>query len=404
MATEPILQNYQETNIPKVPPPTLSRAIDKASLKVKIYRSITEVDESGWDAIVGEDRIFSRHRYVEALEKSSVNEGKCYYPVVYDGDEIVAHTCIYFLITETDVFARGAIKKIILLIRRIWKDFFILKSLESGPPIALGSSFSFKTGLDRAALLKILCREIENLAKELKVKFILLRDFYDNESYFYDILNTMGYSKIHNLPKAEITIRWKSFKEYLDSMRSSYRCRIVKRLETFNKAGVSIKVLKDFTGNTEVLKKLYDNVYDKAKEVKRERLPAAFFHNFEKYLGEKAVMHTVVKDGRIIGYMLSLVDDRTFISMFPGLDYKCNQEYCIYYSLFYETIKTAIEAGMQKIDMGITTLEPKKDMGSDIVNLNMYMKHFNPILNKIIPFLYEMITPPDTTGQRNVFK
>jgi len=54
--------------------------------------------------------------------------------------------------------------------------------------------------------------------------------------------------------------------------------------------------------------------------------------------------------------------------------------------------------------MGITTLDPKKDMGSQIVNLNMYMKHSNPLLNRLLPVLFDMITPPDTTGPRNVFK
>ena len=374
-------------------------------MRVKIYRSITEVNEGAWDAIVAKDQILCTHKYVETLEKSGINEGNCYYPVVYNGDEIIAHACVYFMTTEMDVFARGVIRKMICLVRRKWKNFFILRSLESGPPIALGKALSFKDGVDRAKTLEVLCHGIEGLAKELGVNFLLFRDFYNDEVEFYDLLKERGYMKIHNLPKAELKIKWKSFDEYLNSMRSNYRCKIVKSVNKCAKANVSIRVVKDFSRHyTHELKRLYDNVYDQAKEVKRERLNEAFFQNIDKYLGEKAVMLSAVKDDRLIGYMLLLFSGKTLISVFPGLDYDYNKEYSIYFNLFYKTIELAIETGMDEIDMGITTLDPKKDMGSDIVTLNMYMRHSNPFLNKVIPILFDMITPPDTTGPRNVFK
>ena len=376
----------------------------KAGVVVKIHRSIAEVGEDEWDAIVAKDHIFCTHRCAEAIEKSGFSEGGCYYPVVYDGDEIIAHACVYLIRTEFDLFVRGHLKKMINLVRRRWKDFLILRSLECGPPISIGKTISIKDGVDRAKTLEALCHGLEGLAKELGIKFVLFRDFYDNETALYGLLERRGYKKIHNLPKAEIKIRWKTFDEYLNSMRSSYRCKIVKNMDKCAKANVSIQVMKDFSHISGELKRLYDNVYNQAKEIKRERLPATFFHNFGKYLGEKAVLVSAVKDGKLIGYMLLLFNDKTLISKFPGLDYDYSKEYCVYFNLFYKTVELAIETGMKDIDMGITTLDPKKDMGSDIVNLNMYMKYSNPILNRIIPIVFDMMTPPDTMGPRNVFK
>ena len=303
-----------------------------------------------------------------------------------------------------DLFARGVIKKIVLLIRRRWKNFFILRSLECGPPISAGNIISFKDGVDCAEALRVLCQGIESLAKELGIKFILFHDFYDEEMKFYDLLKERGYMIIHNLPKAEIKIKWKSFDEYLNSMRSNYRCKIIKNMAKCGKADVSIQVIKNFSDYTSELKRLYDNVYDQAKEIKRERLSESFFQNFDKYLGKEAVMISVMKDNRLIGYMLLLFSGKTLIAKFPGLDYTYNKECCVYFNLFYKAIELAIETEMDDIDMGITTLDPKKDMGSGIATLNMYMRHSNPSLNKIIPILFDMITPPDTTGPRNVFK
>lgn len=373
-------------------------------MNVKIYRSITEVHEGLWDAIVGKDQIFCTHKYVEALEKSGMNDGRCYYPVVYDGDKIIAHASAYFISTELDVFAQGAIRKIINLVRRKWKNFLIMRSLECGPPIALGNTLSFKDGVDRAEPLRLLCRGIEELAKELGINFLLFRDFYDNEKELCGLLKERGYAKIHNLPKAEIKIKWKSFDEYLNSMRSNYRCKIVKGMDKCAKANISIRTQKNFLDNSRDLKRLYDNVSRQAKEIKREQVSEIFFQNLDKYLGEKSVILSAMKGDRLIGFMLVLFNNKELISALIGLDYDYNREYCVYFNLFYETIKLAIETGMDNIDMGITTLDPKKDMGSGIVVLNMYMKHSNPLLNKIIPVLFDMITPPDTTGPRNVFK
>lgn len=361
------------------------------------------MDEGAWDAIVGKDRILCTHKCVEAMEKSGVSDGRCYYPVVYDGDEIIAHASVYFIGTELDLCAREAVKKIIDLIRRKWKNFFILRSLECGPPISIGNTISFKDGVKRDETLRLLSHAIEQLAKELGINFILFRDFYNEETEFYDLLKERGYMKIRNLPKAEIKIKWKSFDEYLDSMRSNYRRKIIKRMDKCANAGMSIRVMKDFSDNTRELKRLYDNVYDRAKEIKRERLSESFFQNINKYLGEKAVIISAVKDGRLIGYMLLLFNGKTLMSKFPGLDYEYNKEYCIYFNLFYRAVELAIETGMDRIDMGITTLDPKKDMGADIVTLNMYMRHSNPFLNKVIPVLFNMMTPQDTES-RNVFK
>ena len=376
----------------------------ETNLSIKIYRSIAEVNADQWDAIVDKDCIFCTYRYVEALEKSGFNENRCYYLAIYDGDEIIAHASAYLMSAELDLFAGEFVKKITNLVRRKWKDFLVLRSIECGPPIALGNALSFKDGVDRAQALQLICQGIEGLAKELGMRFILFRDFYDHDMKFFDLLKERGYMKIHNLPNTNIKIKWKSFDEYLDSMRSNYRRKIIKRMDACAKANISIEVMKNLSDHTHELKRLYDNVYDQAKEYKRERLSGAFFQNIGKYFGGKAIILSAMKEGKLIGYMFLFISGKTMISAFPGLDYDYNKEHCIYFNLFYKSIELAIETGMDEIDTGITTLNPKRDMGCNVGTLNMYMRHSNPFLNKILPLLFDMITKPDTSKPRNVFK
>lgn len=350
------------------------------------------------------DNILCSHKYVESMEKSGINNGKCYYPVIYNGDEIVAHTIAYLMTTELDLLAQGTLKKTIRSVRRFYKSFFVLRYFECGLPAEVGNPISLKDGADKAEAIKMLCDGIEGLAKDLGVKFFVFRDFYDLEKEFHDIFSKRGYSGVHNLPKAELKIRWKSFDEYLNAMRSGFRCKITKSIKKFTDSNASIRVLKEFSGYSRDLKRLYDNVSVRAKEIKREPFAEVFFQNIDKYLNNRAILLLAERGSRPIGFMLLIVNNKELVATLIGLDYDHHQECCTYFNLFYKTIELAIEMGMEKIDMGITTLDPKRDMGSDVLSLNMFMKHSNPFLNKIIPLMFDLITPPDTTRPRDVFK
>lgn len=373
-------------------------------MNVKVYRSISEVDRAKWDAIVAKDRLICSYKYIELMEKAGLNEGRHYYVVVYDDNEIVAHTFAYLMKAELDLMAQGMVKKAISLVRRVQKNFFIFRYLECGSPAEVGNSISLKDDTDRSEALRLLCNGIEGLAKELGVKLLVVRDFYDQETEFHDHLKKYGYIKAHNLPKAKIKIRWNAFDEYLNSMRSSFRCKILKNIKKCTDANVKIRAIREFSGNAGDLKRLYDNTCGRAKEVQREPFAETFFQNINKYLGDKSILLLAEKDSKPVGFMLLLVNDRELMTTVIGLDYSCSQECCTYFNLFYKTIELAIEMKMDRVDMGITTLDPKRDMGSDVISLNMYMKHHNPLFHKTIPFLFDMITPPDTTLPRNVFK
>jgi len=372
-------------------------------MEVKVYSSIAEVDEAKWNVIVEKNRLICTHKYIEAVEKSNINDCRFFYPVVYDEGEIIAHATCYYISTELDAFAQGVVKNMVSLIRRRWKGFFILRTLECGTPVAAGNTISFRKDVDRVAILDLLCREIERLAGELRVKVVLFRDFYDEELELFDYFTLVGYTKIHNLPSTKIEIRWKNFDEYLDSMRSQYKYKIIKRMKKCKK-DINIQLVKDFSGYKNELEKLWMNVYNNAKEYKRERLTTVFFENMDKYLQDRSAIILAKRNSVSVGFALLLYDNKILIPLFFGLDYAYNEEYCVYFNLMYKAIEVGINEGMKSIDMGITTLIPKKDIGCVITPLNMYMKHLNPFLNKVVPKTFAMMTPQDNSGPRRVFK
>ncbi len=372
-------------------------------MSIRTYNSIGHIAEDEWNSIVGKNRLICTYKYLEAIEKSGINDCRFYYPVVCEGGRIVAHASVYFISTELDMFARGAAKRAIDLVRRVKKDFFIFRSYECGTPVALGSTISFAAGSDREKAFGILRAEIERLAKDNGVATVVFRDFYDDELAQYDGLIGAGYTKIRNLPCARIDVKWKTFDEYLEALRSQYRWKVKDRMRKFHRNGIELSVITDFSDRAENLERLWMNVYEKASEYKRERLTSAFFRNIDKCLGERSSLIMAEKEGIPMGFTLLLFDDDTLIPLFSGLDYRYNDENCIYFNLLYKSIDIAINRGMKDIDLGITTLVPKKEMGGEVVTLNMYMKHFNPLLNRVVPRAFGMMTPADGTRAVRVF-
>ncbi len=373
-------------------------------MEVRVYKSIAEIDENEWDSIVGRNRLICRHKYIEAVEKSQINDCRFFYPVVYEGKEIIAHTSCYFISTELDAFAQGATKKAIALMRRWWPGFFILRTLECGTPVAAGNTISFKEGVDRIAVLDLLCRTIERLARDIRVKIVLFRDFYDEELELFDYFTTLGYTKIHNLPSTAIEIKWKSFDEYLSALRSCYKWKIIHHIRKCQQDNISIHIIRSFSSYADAVEKLWMNVYNRAKEYKRERLTLAFFKNIDTYLGDRSAIILIRKEDIPIAFLLLLFDDDTLIPLFCGLDYAYNEIYGLYFNILCKCIETGITENMKGIDMGVTTLIPKKEIGAVVVPMNMYIKNFNPLFNKIIPKVFDMMTPKDTSGPRRVFK
>ena len=86
------------------------------------------------------------------------------------------------------------------------------------------------------------------------------------------------------------------------------------------------------------------------------------------------------------------------------MDYTRNADYGIYFNLLYEVVEVGIREQIKEIDFGITTHAPKLDLGAVIVPLHMYMKHLAPFRNRIVPRVFEMMTPKNPLCSRNVFK
>lgn len=372
-------------------------------LDVQIYDSIEQVDKNLWDSIVSPNHLINSYEYLKAVEKSEVNNFTYRYLLFFKDGELAAHISTGILTFYIDNMTGSFIKNIAETIRKVFKGFFRITVIESGPSTGLGPSLVIHDrGLTRI-ILERLDRELKKIAKEQKTSIIAIRDFYIHQKKEVAHLQKLGYKTFNNLPNTFIKMVYTSFDDYLASFTSKRRREIKKRIDYFEKMGGTIEKITDFSGLAALLESLWQNTFNRATEYQREVLNTAYFEAMSDHLEEKSyILLAKVKD-KPVGFTMFLDSGDTLISTYCGLDYDYTRDYYTYFMLFYESIKNAIDMKKNWIELGVTNYNPKMEAGALPEPLSVYVKSLNPIVNSFFARLMSSVIQPPDFNKRNIF-
>ena len=373
-------------------------------MQVDILGSVGELDATVWDAIVPPGELLCTHRYLRAVEESGINDCRFHYPVVYDNGRLVAHGCAYAISSELDIFVRGPAKRLLAAVRRVWPRFLVFRAIECGTPVAMGTTISYAPGADRGAALAAMIDGLEAVARRERMPAVLLRDFFPSDLAFYDSLLGRGYTRAPNLSRALLVVRWRSFDGYLDSLRRKYRYRVKEHRRRLARPEVTVEFATRFAHLAEELAGLWRNVYDRAAEYRRERLTPEFFRRIDEGLGEESGVVLIRVGGRLVAFMLLLFSGPRMTSLYCGMDYALNEEYALYFNLFYESLLVGLGRGVEEFDLGPTSLETKKALGGVPQPVFVYLRYRSALGNAVIPRLFTALAPRDRTAPRRAFK
>lgn len=373
-------------------------------LTVRTYQDIRAVPEAVWDEVATPGSLLCTHRFLRGVQEAELPDCRFFFPLVLAGEKPVGHACMYLVSSELDMFGKGFFGTLFRGAAHVFPALARFRSLECGVPVALGNTLSVHPSADRAEVLEALVREARRLAAEHRVDGILFRDFTDAELPGLAPLERHGFRRVPNLPQAVFAVRWREPEQYVAALRAPYRRAFRQRRAALARGGVSVRVVRDFAPLAESLAGLWRQVYDHAREYRREVLPPAFFARLAAELGAESEVLLLERHGNCLAFALLLEDGGTLIWLYCGLDYEANGECDLYFNLLYEIILHGMRRGFRRIDLGITTLDAKKRAGAEVRPLHMYMRHRNPLLRSLAPALFRLLTPGDTSSAHQVFK
>ncbi|MFZ6760441.1 GNAT family N-acetyltransferase [Undibacterium sp. Ji50W] len=246
-------------------------------------------------------------------------------------------------------------------------------------------------------------RQAEKLAG--KTHFVMIKDLHDPYIKQAAHLENLSYRYIETEPNMMLTLapEWKNYDDYLASLASKYRANIRNAiLKPMDEAGCTIEHLPDLAPHIDSIFALYKAVQVNAGFRPFELLPD-YFLALQQVAGDRFRCSVIKRDGNLLGFLISVADGDTAIAYHIGFDRVAAADLPIYLRLLHAGIADALALGCKQISYGRTALEPKAALGAKPQTFGIFVRHRQPVLNKLMKRLLLGIEHEDAP-ERNPFK
>jgi len=363
---------------------------------VNIVESITELKKREWDELVS-DNVFASYGWLKTVEETFSGEIYPRYVVIENSNRLVAAAVgyIFHKRRHVDDFDNILLGRLRGYVSNLGISF--MPALICGPLFCYGKHFliSSDTGPEqRRLVITELLDTIEGIAtgRGLPVGFTGVMD---EESELVRLLANRKYRKALDVPLAFLDIKWGSFSEYVDHLKtiSKKPKKVVKNeINRNQKEGVVIKLLKGPENHEARLGELVnDNSY------RHNRRPfmfrQGFFTKLQENLGKEARFYVSTKHDAITGVCILL--ERNNIGYLPivGVDhYKTANDFTYFNISFYKPISDAISEGITRLYFGRGMYELKARRGCSSKSVYTYYKPFDNIKNMAAWLWFAMLS------------
>lgn len=201
---------------------------------------------------------------------------------------------------------------------------------------------------------------------------------------------------VYTLSSHRFYNRFKTFDDYLDSLRSHYRYRIKKALRNSSEIAMIGMNQEEFTKEHY---DLYLEVYENSKD-KLECLSLTFFRDFPSELYE--FRHGLT--GELLGFFQLVQSNDKLTFLFGGFKQEQNRSYDLYMSMLIHIIRIGIDRGVDLIEFGQTAEETKLKLGCVAVKKYLYVHHSNKVLHFLVSKILPLLSYKPHGITYNVFK
>lgn len=370
--------------------------------RVAVVDDLVAVPASAWDAVAGGQALARSHAYLSAVAASTVDDCRFFYLLVYDGDEtLVAHACVYLIETDFAQLLPGPLRRLTSWLRRLWPALLKARIAECAAPLVAGHAVSIAAGEDRPRLLALLESTMTDIARAERCRLSVIHAFTEAERGDFDQLAAAGYQVVRNLPLARVPVRWRSYADYLASMRARYRTDVARRLRRAQSDGQTVERLTRFAEHAELCARQAQVVQTNARGFKRETLAPAYYAAMDRAFGNDSVLLVVRREGRIVAHGMVVMNADTLLATFFGRD--AGPPRNEWFQLINEVIRLGIERGVRTINLGRGSYDAKALVGAELEPLYVYARcTFAPVnwLMRLVPGIVDQ----KLETQRRIFR
>ena len=366
-----------------------------------------------WDRIAGGETYLSSG-YLELLQ-TSIPGLKPQYFILEEGDEAIG--IVYFqeypfvALQSFNSFQGDGASRLSKSLRRMVSSLVSFNAVANGNMILTGPyGFAFVEKVPVARQLRLVTRVFETAIAETrqrsKVSLHFLKELTEDQDalrpswfeqekfYRFTVQPTMHF---HVRPE------WHNMDDYLAAIKSKYRVRYRKARKRAEPIAKRRLLAADILEHEETIHLLYKQVIDQSSfnlmEVDRK-----YFGNLAELLGDRFTLNAYFHGEKLIGYM-SFIDTPDLLEAhFTGIDQEENRTFDLYLNMLFDLVEEAISRQKKILNLSRTALEIKSSIGASPVKMFCYLRHQNPLLNRLLPTIFRFLYKEEEWVQRVPYK
>ncbi len=407
----PIVSNKKKSSLPK----------KESDFSFEVFESVSTINKKDWNSIVGHGSEFLRISFLSVLEDQHPENMRFHYSIIYDKKKPVAIAYFQVIDFSSDSFGSNQdqnesdfycivadyLKKHLTnhLLRHADKSN--IRIMVCGNACVSGEhGFTCIPETNKTEAIDALSDVIYHLSSKEKLRgqisAVLIKDFYSSSLSFTKEFEAYKYHDFLVEPNMVLTIQWNSFEEYMNAMSKKYR----NRTKNIIKKGLNIErkdfSVEDIKANSKQILQLYKNVHLKAK-FRLATLSTSYFAEMKNALGDQFSFIGYYFENELIGFRTTFILTNDIEAHFIGLDYSFNKELDLYQNILCDYVKDSLYKRAKHLFLGRTASEIKSTFGAEALELTCYIRHRNPLSNRIIKPFVEYLKPSEWVP-RNPFK
>jgi predicted N-acyltransferase len=318
-----------------------------ADLTVQVLESIEQIAPTEWNELLG-SRAFADHRWLRFAERVLIGHRPRYLLVRRGGHLEAAAVCSVEQRFENRALQRHAA----WLLRRF-------PCIRCAVPVSYQPGILTRPEADEARLIPSVLGAVRQLARHERALFTTVGHL-TPDTAAWSALQAAGCRPLSRWLGASLPISWSSFDAYLLSQPKSHRRAIARTRRGAERDGIVVRHRPWVAEDAAMLWHLIRNVQQRhgALETYADLLASA-----TAIFGDDLHLLVAEQSGEVVGCVVMVRSQNDLLAKWIGLDYRRTWGTDTYRLLLAETVALAIELGVERLWLGATALETKRQFG-----------------------------------------
>jgi len=332
-------------------------------------------------------------RYYEIVEETLECGFEHRYLLLEDGfGKARAIQPVFFVRQNLVEGVRGNIRSIVERIRKLFPQFLTMRVLMVGCGAGTGDLDACDEK-DAPWVASALKATLRTYARKNKASLVVFKDFPANYRSALEILRLNRYVRIPSMPMTRLSLPYANWEEYFRTLSKATRKDLRRKFRKAERAPqIEMDVVNDITPFIGEIYPLYLAVHERSP-LKFETLTKDYFSAIAERVPERARFFIWRQKGKIVAFSFCLVCGEAIYDECIGLDYSVALDLHLYFYTLRDIISWALQQRLKYYYSNPLNYEPKLHLDCELVPLDLYVMHTNPLLNPIFRRLIKYLGP-----------